>query len=116
MDTVATFEAADVQVTPAVRVCVLPSVYVPVATSCCEVPKAIEGLAGVTAIETRFGSPTFSVADPVRPLNVAAMLDFPSLSPVATPWLPMESLIAAMPTGDAVHATEFVMFCVEPPE
>jgi hypothetical protein len=32
---------------------VLPSVYVPVATNCCEVPGAIDADSGVTAIDTR---------------------------------------------------------------
>ncbi len=35
-----------------VRFWVLPSEYVPVAVNCCEVPLAIDGLAGLTAIDT----------------------------------------------------------------
>ena len=42
----------DAHVTEAVKFCVLLSVYVPVAENCCVDPLAIDGLAGVTAIET----------------------------------------------------------------
>src|SRR5207302_1103870 len=47
--------ADDAQVTDAVRFCVNASVYVPVATNPRLVPFAIDGLAGVTAIDTSLG-------------------------------------------------------------
>src|SRR6266852_660453 len=46
----------ELQLTVLVRFCVLPSLYVPVALNGCVVPFAIEGLAGVTAIEASVGA------------------------------------------------------------
>ena len=51
----------DVHVTLAVRVCVLPVVYVPVAVNCRVCPAAIDGAAGVTAIDTSAGAVTVTV-------------------------------------------------------
>ena len=48
---VATAGVADAHVTWLVRFCVLLSLYVPVAVNCCVVPFAIDGFAGVTAID-----------------------------------------------------------------
>ena len=42
---------SEAQVAVELRSCVLPSLNVPVAMNCCVVPKAIEGFAGVTAID-----------------------------------------------------------------
>src|ERR1035441_1094319 len=52
---VATPVVADAQVTEAVRSCVLLSLKVPVAVNCRVAPLAIEGLAGVTAIDCSVG-------------------------------------------------------------
>src|SRR5437773_1574570 len=60
----ATPVAEEIQVTELVRFCVLPSVYVPVAVNCCGNPAAIDGFAGVTAIDTSAGGATVSVVDP----------------------------------------------------
>ena len=48
---VATDVVDEVQVTWLVRFCMLESEYVPVAVNCCVPPCAIDGFAGVTAIE-----------------------------------------------------------------
>src|ERR1700684_1770615 len=48
---VATVVEADLPVAVLVRFCVLPSLYVPVAVNCCVAPFAIDGAAGVTAID-----------------------------------------------------------------
>src|SRR5208283_5006973 len=53
---VATEGADEVQVADEVRFCLLPSLKVPVAVNCCWVPAAIDGLAGVTATDTRVGA------------------------------------------------------------
>jgi hypothetical protein len=50
---VATPVADALQVTEAVRFWGLPLLNCPVATNCCEVPRGIEGFAGVTVIEAR---------------------------------------------------------------
>src|SRR4029077_3567357 len=52
----ATFVAEEFQLTKGVKVCVLPSLNVPMALNCWVLPKIIEGAAGVTARETRIGA------------------------------------------------------------
>src|SRR5208282_6636110 len=123
-----------------VRFCVLPSLYVPVAVNCCVVPAAIEGFAGVTAIETSVGAVTVSVVEPLMPLvvgltiggvpvvtpvggppgrwvggvlavaKVAMMVGLPAETPVARP----AALMVATPGAEELHATEAVRFCVLP--
>ena len=55
---------SELHVAAAVKSCVLPSVNSPVALSCTFVPRAIDGLAGVTVMETSAGGPTVSVVEP----------------------------------------------------
>lgn len=55
--TLATLVFDESQYTLDVRLLVLPSLYVPVAVNCCDVPIATLGLAGVTAIDVRYGWP-----------------------------------------------------------
>src|SRR3984957_13553114 len=50
---VATAGVSELHCTVPVMFCVLPSVKVPVAVNCCVVPRGMEGIAGVTAVETR---------------------------------------------------------------
>lgn len=54
----------EVHVTEVVRFCVEASLNVPVAVNCSVSPAAIEGFAGVTAIETRVGAPTVKTVEP----------------------------------------------------
>src|SRR5262245_15474196 len=54
--TVATDGVDEAQVTCAVRSCVVPSEYVPVAVSCCVAPTAMLGPDGVTAIDASVGA------------------------------------------------------------
>ena len=58
---VATAVLDEPQLTELVRFCVLPSLYVPVAVNCCVVPLAIEGFAGVTAIDTNDALPAWYI-------------------------------------------------------
>jgi hypothetical protein len=93
-----------------VRSVVELSVYVPVAANCWEVPKAIEGLGGVTAMDTRAGADTASVVDPFTAPDVAVM--------VLPPWAvvlasPVEFTVAT-PVFVEAQPTELVMFCVVP--
>jgi hypothetical protein len=60
---VATAGVEDIHVTEVVIALVLPSVYVPVAMNCCDVPRAIEGDNGVTARDTNVALVTVSVAE-----------------------------------------------------
>jgi hypothetical protein len=77
------FEEA--HVTLEVRFCVLELLYVPMAVNCWVVPLGIEGLVGVTAMDTRVGGVTVSVVDPLIPPNAALMPDVPAVTPVARP-------------------------------
>ena len=59
----------------------------PVAVNCWFVPNAIDGFAGVMAIETRAALVTVSVVDPLTVPEVAAMTAAPGPTPVASPAL-----------------------------
>jgi hypothetical protein len=108
--------------------------------NCCVVPAAIDGFAGVTAIETRVGAVTVSVVDPLMPLVVGlTMGGAPVVTPVAAPpgrrvggavavakvamivGLPAETplarpaaVIVATPGAEELQATPAVRFCVLP--
>jgi hypothetical protein len=69
----ATAVADEFQITDAVRSCVVLSENVPVAVSCCVVPGAMLGLAGVIARETSVACVT------VTPVHPAASLHFPQI-------------------------------------
>jgi hypothetical protein len=83
---VAVADVVDAHVTVPVRSCVVVSVKVPVATNCCLVPLAIDGVAGVTAIETKFAGVTVSVVLPLIPPIAAEMLVLPVVRPLARPF------------------------------
>ena len=69
LSTVAVVAVSDAQSTSAVMSCWAPSSKVPVATNCSFVPWAMEGAAGVTAIDTSSPSLTVNVALPtIAPL------------------------------------------------
>jgi len=68
-----------------VRFCVLLSVNVPVAVNCWLVPFAIDGAAGVTAIETSTAEVTVSVVDPLTEPVVAVIAAVPSPTLLAKP-------------------------------
>lgn len=89
---------------------VLPSLYVPVATRAWVVPSANEGLAGVTAIESKMAGPTLSVAEAVMEPEVAVMVAVPTPVPVANPLLAMVATVAE----DELQVTELVRVCVLP--
>jgi hypothetical protein len=95
-----------------VRFCVLPSVNVPVAVNCCIVPNAIDGVAGVTAIETNVAAVTVTVVDPLMEPVVAVMVAVPSPTLVANPCV--GAVLPMVPTDGVseLHCTVSVMFCV----
>ena len=68
---VATVAAEELHVAVLLRFCVVPSVYVPVAVNCCVPPLAIDGFAGVTAIDTSVAAVTVSVVLPETVPEVA---------------------------------------------
>jgi hypothetical protein len=95
---VATEVVADTHVAWLVRSCVLVSVYVPVAVNCFVVPFAIDGLAGVTAIDTSVAAVTVNVSGGlVTPLNAAVICDVPTPAPVARP---AEEIVATEVVAD----------------
>ena len=98
--------------TLAVTSCVLPSVSVPVALNACDVPRAKEALAGVTAIETSAGCATASAAVPEIAPEVAVIVAFPMPAPVANPVAPT----VATPGAEDVQVAPLVRSWVLPSE
>jgi hypothetical protein len=85
---VATVGVPEVHVTWLVRSSVLLSVYVPVALNCSVSPFAIDGLTGVTAIDTSVAAVTVSVSPGlVTPPSAAVICVVPVPTPVASPAL-----------------------------
>jgi hypothetical protein len=78
---------------------VLLSEYVPVAASCSVVPFAIDGLAGVTAIDTRIAGVTVSVAGLlVYPYWFPVICVLPAPTPVANPKLETVATVVTVDT------------------
>src|ERR1700735_2504679 len=106
---VATLVVPELHVTELVKFCVELSEKVPVAVNCCVAALAIEGFAGVTAIDTSVTAVTVSVADPRRAPEAALMVLVPAATPVANPPV----VIVATLVVPELHVTELVKFCVE---
>src|ERR1019366_4744196 len=107
---VATLGPDELHAAVLVRVCVLASLYVPVAVNGCVVPTAIEAFPGVTAIDTSTAAVTVSVVEPVMLPSVALMLEAPFATLVASP----AALIVATLGPDELHAAVLVRVCVLP--
>jgi hypothetical protein len=95
--------------------CVDPSENVPIAVNCCKVPREIDGLAGVTAIEVTVAPVTVSVALEEMPPEAAVMGELPAAIARARPGTPLALMLAAAGFPD-VHCAELVIFCVLPSE
>ena len=108
--TVAMVPFAVPQVVVLVRSRVLPSLYVPVAANCWVVPRANDGLRGVTAIDTSTGCPTLRVADAAIEPEFAVILAVPTPVPVASPLL----AIVATVVRDVVQLTALLRSCLLP--
>lgn len=108
---IATAGASELHVTDAVRFCVLPSEYVPVAVNCCVVPSAIDAAAGVMVIDCKTAGSTDSDAlfDAIDP-SEAEMLVLPTPVAVASPVAPSVATVGA----EEVHVTTVDRFCVAP--
>src|ERR1043165_2790943 len=86
----------------------------PVAVNCCVRPLAIEGLGGVTWIDTSVAAVTVSTAlGEVTPLGVALMLLAPTPEAVATPLDPPALLMLATLALSDAQVTVVVRSCVE---
>ena len=80
------------------------------AVNCCVVPTAIEGLAGITAMETSTGAVTVSVVEPLTDPKVATIVVLPWETLLANP----AALIMATLAEVELHTTEAVRFCMLP--
>jgi hypothetical protein len=109
---VATAGWSELQVTTAVRSCMLPSVYVPVAVNCWVAPSGTLGIAGVTVIETSEAEVAVTWVEPDMPPRVADTLAVPTPVAVTTPAM----LIDATPASLVAHVTAAVMSSVLPSE
>jgi hypothetical protein len=109
---VATAAFDETQVVELVRFWVLPSEYVPVAANCCVVPLAIDGFAGVTAIDTNAAGPTVRLVLPVTTPEVALIWEVPWATPVASP--PVVTVATAL--FDETQAAELVTTSIVPSE
>src|ERR1700733_7231650 len=107
---VATVAVPEVQVTVDVKFCVVPSLKVPVAVNCWVAPLAIEGFAGVTAIDCSVAAVTVSKVEPLIAPDVALIVEVPTPAPVARP----VALIVAVAVVPELHVTVLVRFCVVP--
>ena len=84
---VATLEEDELQCVVSVTSCTVLSLNVPVATNCCVLPSATDGVSGEIAIETKVPLLTVSVVVPVIPDAVARIVTLPFFLPCATPEL-----------------------------
>ena len=74
---------------------------------------AIEGVAGVTPIETSVAAVTANVVEPVTPLNVAEIEEEPIAALEARPCEPAALLIVALVVSVDAQVAVVVRFCVE---
>jgi hypothetical protein len=105
VDTVA-FE--ELQVTDAVRFCVVPSEYVPVAVNCLVVPFALVGLDGLIEMDASVAGVTVRALDADLLPKAAVIVAEPAATAVVSP----DALIIATPAFDESQLTEVVRFCV----
>lgn len=75
-------------------------------------PFAIEGLTGVTVIDTRVAAVTVSVVDPDMLPDKAVIVVVPAASEAAAPWEPVPLLIVAMFVDEELQITDAVKSCV----
>lgn len=120
---VATPVLDELQVTEAVKSCVVLSENVPVAVNCCVVPLATEGLVGVTAMDTSVAGVTVIVVDPDVLPDEAVIVAWPADLPVTYPALLVicapDKIVAlvglstiATAVSDEAQLTDAVMSCV----
>ena len=76
--------------------------------NCCVRPLAIDGLAGVTAMDCRVAAVTVSTVEPTIDPDVALIVLVPTATAVANP----PALMVAVVVVPEAHVTEAVRFCV----
>ena len=102
----------ELQVTDAVIFRVLLSEKVPVAANCSVVLRAIPGLVGVTAMDTRVAELTVRVVEPEMLPEAAVIVAVPATTGVTFPLEPAALLTVATDVFDELHVTEAVISCV----
>jgi hypothetical protein len=107
--TVASTVLEDVQVTELVRFCVLPSLYVPVATNCWVVPGAIEAFTGVIETDTKAGA-TARLKEPLTAPIFAPTEHDPAFFAVSNP--PAATVTTLV--SEELHVAEAVTSCKLP--
>jgi hypothetical protein len=80
--------------------------------NCCVVPFAIDGFAGVTAIDTGIAGVTVKVVLPVNPPEEALTWDVPCATPLARP----PELMVATAVLEDTQVAELVRSRVDPSE
>lgn len=115
--TVATLVSEELQVTPEVRDCLLPSLNVPVAANCNDEPGVTSPEVGLNVIFDNVAPLTVSCADPVADapakLKPALIVAVPEFSPVAVPNVPDELPTVATAVFVELQAQLMLMSCVE---
>ena len=111
---VATPPGAALHVTELVKSCVELSLKLPSALNCCDVPNAIDGLAGVTEIETRTAGWTVKTVEPAIEPKVAVIVVEPCDNVVACPCVPALLVMVATAWFEELQFTLPVMSCVIP--
>src|SRR6185369_13706118 len=106
----------ELQVTAVVKSCVLLSEYVPVAVNCWNLPMAMLGFAGVTAMDCKVAGVTVRVVEPEISPDVAVMVVVPAAREVAVPFVPAALLMAALVVSEELQVTVVVRSCVLPSE
>jgi hypothetical protein len=81
------------------------------AVNCWVMPKAMEGLVGVTESEVKTAGVTVKVAEPLIVPEVAVMVAVPGATPVANP---VVLFTVATEVADEVHLAVLVRFSVVP--
>jgi hypothetical protein len=99
----------ELQMTEAVRSCIVSSEKVPVAVNCCVVPLAMPGLVGVRAIDTNVASEMVTVVSPEASPDDALMCAVPTPLPVTCPGLSIVALLASDVLQVTVSVTSLVL-------
>ena len=76
--------------------------------NCCVIPLAIDGLAGVTAMDCSVGAVTVSNVEPTIEPEVALIVLVPAATPVARP----PTVMVAVVVVPEAQVAEAVRFCV----
>ena len=80
--------------------------------NCCVAPAETDGLAGVTAMDTRVAAVTVNTVDPLIVPEVAVIVEVPAATEVANP----AALMVAALVAEEDQVTEEVRFAVVPLE